>query len=220
MALEPAQFTDSRFAQMLGGERAAQLVTNGQRFFSKQRGPEELARLFGVFRVGEHHAVITIGDWLKDTPELEVKDGYARLIWDEARHTKIWTQRMNELVGEERVEKYYPDPRRVQVHNAEYFRLWDEYARADCLAKRLAYIYVVDAWAGFAYTTYLNFIDPVTRWHLQTILADERFHVSFGEKMAEKYVTSGADREVLAREEEKIVTILSNVTDGFLRSEV
>jgi hypothetical protein len=84
----------------------------------------------------------------------------------------------------------------------------------------LAYIYVVDAWAGFAYTTYLNFIDPVTKWHLQTILADERFHVSFGEKMAKKYVTSEADKEVLAREEEKIVSILTNVTDGFLRSEV
>jgi 1,2-phenylacetyl-CoA epoxidase catalytic subunit len=220
MALEPAQFTDSRFAQMLGGERAAQFVTNGRRFFSKQRGPEELARLFAIFRVGEHHAVITIGDWLKDTPQLEVKEGYARLIWDEARHTKVWTQRMNELIGEVRVEKYYPDPRRVEAHNAEYFRLWDEYAKADSLAKRLAYIYVVDAWAGFAYSTYLNYIDAVTKWHLQTILADERFHVSFGEKMAEKYVTSGADREVLAREEEKIVTILSNVTDGFLRSEM
>jgi 1,2-phenylacetyl-CoA epoxidase catalytic subunit len=220
MVLEPAQFTDSRFAQMLGGERAAKFVADGQRFFSQQRGPEEMARLFAIFRVGEHHAVITIGDWLKDTPELEVKDGYARLIWDEARHTRIWTQRMNELIGGDRVEKYYPDPRRVEAHNAEYFRLWDEYGKADCLPKRLAYIYVVDAWAGFAYTTYLNYIDPVTKWHLQTILADERFHVSFGEAMAAKHVTSEADKEVLAREEEKIAGILSNVTDGFLRSEV
>ena len=211
---------DSRFAQILGGERAAKFVADAQPFLGKQRGPEELARLFAIFRVGEHHAVITIGDWLKDTPQLEVKDGYARLIWDEARHTGIWTQRMYELIGEERVGKSYPDPRRVEAHNAEYFRLWDEYAKADCLAKRLAYIYVVDAWAGFAYTTYLNFIDPVTKWHLQTILADERFHVSFGEKMAEKYVTSEADKEVLAREEEKIMSILTNVTDGFLRSEV
>ncbi len=220
MALEPAQFFDSRFAQLIGGERAAKFVADAQRFLSKQRGPEELAQLFAIFRVGEHHAVITIGDWLKDTPQLEVKDGYARLIWDEARHTKIWTQRMKELISEERVERYYPDPRHVEAHNAEYFRLWDEYAKADCLAKRLSYIYVVDAWAGFAYTTYLSFIDSVTKWHLQTILADERFHVSFGEKMADKYVTSEADKEILAREEEKIVSILANVTDGFLRSEV
>ncbi len=219
MTVEPAQLIDSRFAQIMGSERVARFAEQGLSFFSRQRGPEELARLFAVFRVGEHHAVITIGDWLKSTPELEVKDGYARLIWDEARHTRIWTQRMTELIGEERVSRFYPDPTRAPAPTPEYFRLWDEYARADCLPKRLAYIYVVDAWAGFAYTAYLNYIDPVTKWYLQTILADERFHVAFGQKMAERYVTSPQDREILAREEEKIVSILSNVTDGFLRSD-
>jgi hypothetical protein len=38
--------------------------------------------------------------------------------------------------------------------------------------------------------------------------------------MAEKYVTSERDREVLQREEEKIQKIISEVTDGFLRAEV
>ena len=220
MTVEAAELIDSRYAQMLGGERVANLAQQAQSFFSRQRGPEELAQIFAIFRVGEHHAVITIGDWLKSTPELEVKDGYARLIWDEARHTRIWTQRMVELMGQERVDRFYPDPTLAPAPSPEYFRLWDEYAKADCLAKRLAYIYVVDAWAGFAYVAYLNYIDPVTRWHLQTILADENFHVAFGQKMAEKYVSSPRDREILAREEEKIVTILRNVTDGFLRSEV
>ncbi len=220
MTLDPTPITESRFAQLLGAEGAARLVEKAQPFFTTQRGPEELARLFAVFRVGEHHAVITIGDWLKDTQQLEIKGGFARLIWDEARHTKIWTDRMIELVGERQVDRYYPDPRRVEIQNAEYFRLWDEYAKADSLAKRLAYIYVVDAWAGFAYTAYLNFIDPVTKWHLQTILADECFHVSFGERMAAKHVTSERDKEALAREEEKIAGILANVTDGFLASGV
>ena len=220
MTFDPVQIVDSRFVELLGAEGAAQLAVKAQPFFSAQRGPEELARLFAIFRVGEHHAVITIGDWLKDTPELEVKEGYARLIWDEARHTKIWTQRMIELIGEQQVEKYYREPRRVAIDNPEYFRLWDEYAKGDSLAKRLAYIYVVDAWAGFAYTAYLQFIDPVTKWHLQTILADECFHVSFGEAMARKYVRSERDKEASAREEEKIVSILANVTDGFLTSRV
>jgi 1,2-phenylacetyl-CoA epoxidase catalytic subunit len=220
MAIESAQLADSRFAQLLGPEKAAGFVQQAQTFLSKQRDPDELAHLFAIFRVGEHHAVITIGDWLKSTPELEVKDGYARLIWDEARHTRIWTQRMVELIGDDRVAKFYRDPAQVDARNAEYFHLWDEYAKADSLPKRLTYIYVVDAWAGFAYTTYLNHIDPVTKWHLQTILADERFHVAFGQKMAEKYVTSQRDREVLAREEEKIISILSNITSGFLGSEV
>ena len=219
MDIQPAELVDSRFAQMLGPARAAQFVEQGSGFFTRQRGPEEVAHLFSIFRVGEHHAVITIGDWLKSTPELEVKEGYARLIWDEARHTKIWTQRMTELVGEEQVERRYPDPRVTEAPTPEYFHLWDEYGKADCLAKRLTYIYVVDAWAGFVYTTYLNFIDPVTKWHLQTILADERFHVAFGQHMAAKYVTSDADREALAREEEKIVGILANVTAGFLTGE-
>lgn len=220
MTVEPAELIDSRYAQVLGSERIAKLAQQAQTFFSRQRGPDELARLFAVFRVGEHHAVITIGDWLKSTPELEIKDGYARLIWDEARHTRIWTQRMTELIGEEQVGRHFPDPTTAPAPTPEYFRLWDEYARADCLPKRLAYIYVVDAWAAFAYTAYLNHIDPVTKWHLQTILADEHFHVAFGQKMAERYVTSPQDREVLAREEEKIVNILRNVTDGFLSSEV
>lgn len=220
MTVDPAQLTESRFAQLLGAAGTAQLAMAAQPFFSRQRGPEDLARLFAVFRVGEHHAVITIGDWLKDTPQLDVKEGYARLIWDEARHTKIWTQRIVELIGERALEKYYPDPRRVDLANAEYFRLWDEYAKADSLPKRLAYIYIVDAWAGFAYTAYLNFIDPVTKWHLQTILADEAFHISFGQLMAGKHVRTEQDAEDLAREEEKIVRILANVTDGFLNSEV
>lgn len=145
MTVEPAELIDSRFAQMMGTEQVTRFAQQGQTFFSRQRGPEELAHLFAIFRVGEHHAVVTIGDWLKSTPELEVKDGYARLIWDEARHTRIWTQRMIELIGEQRVERFYPDPTRVSAPTPEYFRLWDEYAKADSLPKRLAYIYVVDA---------------------------------------------------------------------------
>ena len=218
MEPDSSAFTDSRFARLLGDGGGARLAAAAGPFFARQRGPEEMARLFAVFRVGEHHAVITIGDWLKGTNQLDVKDGYARLIWDEARHTRIWTQRMIELVGEPQVERYYPDPRRVEVQQPEYFRLWDEYAKADSLAKQLAYIYVVDAWACFAYTAYLHFIDPVTKWHLQTILADESFHVSFGQQMAMKHVTTERDKELLAREEEKIVGILANVTDGFLTS--
>jgi 1,2-phenylacetyl-CoA epoxidase catalytic subunit len=219
MIIEPSQLIDSRFAQMLGPEGVKSLAEQAQGFFSRQRGPEELAHLFAIFRVGEHHAVVTIGDWLKSTPDLEVKEGYARLVWDEARHTRIWTNRMVELVGEDHVNRDYLDPTQVSAPTTEYFRLWEEYAHADSLPKRLAYIYVVDAWAGFAYTAYLNYVDPVTKWHLQTILADEQFHVAFGQKMAEKYVTSPQDHEILAREEEKIVGILRNVTDGFLRSD-
>jgi 1,2-phenylacetyl-CoA epoxidase catalytic subunit len=195
-------------------------IEAASKFFSRQRGPEELARLFAIFRVGEHHAVITIGDWLKSTPELEVKTGFSRLVWDEARHTQIWTQRMAELIGREAVDRLYPDPRQVAFANHEYFRLWDEYGQADSLPKRLAYIYVVDGWAAIAYDVYLNYIDPVTKWHLQTILADEHFHVAFGRSMAEKYVASERDKELLAREEEKIGQILQGVTDGFLSSEI
>lgn len=192
----------------------------GEKFFSRQRDPDQLAKLFAIFRVGEHHAVITIGDWLKSTEQLEVKSGFARLIWDEARHTRIWTDRMQELLGEDSVRKYYPDPRHVDFRNDQYFRLWDEYARAETLPQRLAYIYVVDGWAALAYDAYLKYVDPVTRWHLQTILHDEKFHVEFGQKMAQEYVTSGRDRELLQREEEKIQKILAEVTDGFLRMEV
>jgi 1,2-phenylacetyl-CoA epoxidase catalytic subunit len=191
-----------------------------EKFFQKQRDADQLAKLFGIFRVGEHHAVITIGDWLKSTPELEVKDGFARLIWDEARHTRIWTERMKELIGEDAVRRLYPDPRHVDFRNDQYFRLWDEYARAEVLPQRLAYIYVVDAWAALAYDVYLKYVDPVTKWHLQTILHDENFHVEFGRKMAERYVTSERDRELLRREEEKIGRILAEVTDGFLRVDV
>jgi 1,2-phenylacetyl-CoA epoxidase catalytic subunit len=191
-----------------------------EKFFAKQRDPDELARLFAIFRVGEHHAVITIGDWLKSTPELEVKDGFARLIWDEARHTRIWTERINELIGEDAVRRIFPDPRHVDFRNDQYFRLWDEYANAATLAQRLAYIFVVDGWAAVAYETYLKYVDPVTKWHLQTILRDENFHVDFGRRMAEKYITSDRDKDLLQREEEKIGGILADVTDGFLRAEV
>src|SRR3989304_3688681 len=99
MTTEVSDLIDSRFAQMLGPEGVTSIAQQAQGFFSRQRGPEELAHLFAIFRVGEHHAVITIGDWLKSTPDLDVKDGFARLVWDEARHTRIWTQRLPELGG-------------------------------------------------------------------------------------------------------------------------
>ena len=73
MTLDSAPITDSRFAQLLCADGAGQLAAKAQPFLSAQRGPEALARLFGVFRVDEHHAVITIGNWLKDTPELEAR---------------------------------------------------------------------------------------------------------------------------------------------------
>ena len=190
------------------------------RFFARERHLDELAKLFAIFRIGEHHAVITSGDWLRSTQELEVKDGFARLIWDEARHTRIWTERMKELIGEDAVRKLYPDPRHVDFRNDHYFRLWDEYAKAETLPQRLPYIFLVDGWAAIAYDTYLNYVDPVTKWHLQTILHDENFHVAFGRKMAEKHVTSERDRDLLQREEEKIDKILAEVTDGFLRADV
>ncbi len=212
------ELVESRFAALLGSEAARDLAAKAERFFSVPRDPDALARLFATFRVGEHHAVITIGAWLREPAQFEVKEGFARLVWDEALHTKIWTQRMAELIGEQQVDRHYADPRHVPIQQPEYFRLWDEYARADSLAKRLAYIYMVDAWAGFAYTAYLRFVDPVTKWFLQTILADERFHVSFGEAMARKYVESPQEREALTREEHKIARILANVTDGFLSS--
>jgi 1,2-phenylacetyl-CoA epoxidase catalytic subunit len=196
------------------------LTEQREQFFAKQRDPDQLARLFAIFRVGEHHAVITIGDWLKSAEQLEVKNGFARLIWDEARHTSVWTDRMTDLIGEDAVRRLYPDPRQVDFRNDQYFRLWDEYARAETLPQRLAYIYVVDGWAAMAYDTYLKYVDPVTKWHLQTILHDEQFHVGFGQKMAEKYVTSGRDREILQREEEKILKIIAEISDGFLRTDV
>lgn len=214
-----SRFIDSRFTQLIGAETAVERVQAGHSFFSKERDPEALARLFAIFRVGEHHAVITIGDWLKDTPQLEVKEGYARLIWDEARHVKIWTERMRELIGDDLVGRLYGDPRRVDGFSPEYFRLWDAYGQASSLPERLAYIYLVDAWAGFSYTTYLNYVDPVTKWPLQTILADEAFHVSFGQAMVERYVTSERERDLLAAEEERIMNILTDVTDGFLASD-
>ena len=46
MSLDPTQFTDSRFAQLLGDAGAAKLATNALPFFTRQRGPEETARLF------------------------------------------------------------------------------------------------------------------------------------------------------------------------------
>jgi 1,2-phenylacetyl-CoA epoxidase catalytic subunit len=190
------------------------------KFFERTREPAEMAKLFAIFRVGEHHAVITIGNWLQSTPELEVKSGFARLIWDEARHTDIWTRRMEELVGSDEVARLYPDPRVLDFRSEEYFRLWDHYGAAPTLAERLPYIYIIDAWAALAYTIYMNFIDPVTKPQLQTILHDENFHVEFGKTMAGKYVTDPRQREILEREEGKIDKLLDEVSDGFLSSDV
>jgi hypothetical protein len=44
--------------------------------------------------------------------------------------------------------------------------------------------------------------------------------VAFGQEMAAKHVTTPRDKEILTREEEKIVGILANITDGFLTSNV
>jgi hypothetical protein len=112
--IDPGRLTESRYAMLLGEAGVARLVERAGPFFARPRDPEALARLFAIFRVGEHHAVITIGRWLGTTSRLDVQEGFARLVWDEARHTHVWTERMKELIGERAVERHYPDPRRVE----------------------------------------------------------------------------------------------------------
>ena len=97
-----------------------------------------------------------------------------------------------------------------------YFRLRDDYAKPKTLPQRLPHIFLVDGWAAIAYDTYPKHIDRVTKWHLQTTLHDENFHVAFGRTMAEKYVTPERDRDLLQREQEKIGKILNEVTEGLL----
>jgi hypothetical protein len=92
--IDPGRLTESRYAMLLGEAGVARLVECAGPFFARPRDPEALARLFAIFRVGEHHAVITIGDWLGTTCLLDVQEGFARLVWDEARHTHVWTERM------------------------------------------------------------------------------------------------------------------------------
>ena len=69
--------------------------------------------------------------------------------------------------------------------------------------------------AGFAHTAYMAFVDPVTKWHLQTILADEWFHVSFGQRKAEKYVMSRPDYEAWLKGDFKAPTV-QPVADALL----
>jgi hypothetical protein len=51
----PGHLAASRFARLLGAEGARKFVENGQRFFTQQRGPDELACLFAIFTFGENH---------------------------------------------------------------------------------------------------------------------------------------------------------------------
>ena len=62
--IDPGRLTESRYAMLLGEAGVARLVERAGPFFARPRDPEALARLFAIFRVGEHHAAI--GEWLSD----------------------------------------------------------------------------------------------------------------------------------------------------------
>jgi len=217
MDLDVSLFDDSRFVRALGPERAERLLDRCDIFFSEHRDHEDLARLCAAFRAAEHHTVATLREWMRDTAEPEVRSAYGDVAAEESRHARMWTDRMRALIGEDDVTRRYADPCGMPAL-AEYFRLWDSYATSGSLPTRLAYLSLVDAWSGMAYSSYLLWADPATRVTLEEILADEVAHVGLAESMIDRLVDEGYDREVLAVDEACIAGLLLEVSDGFLSS--
>lgn len=217
MDLEVALFDDSRFVQTLGPDRTARLLDRFDIFFSEHRDHEDLARLCAAFRAAEYHNVATLREWMRDTPEPEIRSAYTDVAAEESRHARLWTSRMNALIGEDSITRRYADPCGMPALS-EYFRLWDSYATSSSLPTRLAYLSLVDAWLGTAYGSYLLWADNVTRETIEEILTDEVAHVSLAESMIDRLVDDSHDREMLAIEQGCIAGLLLEVTDGFLTS--
>ena len=217
MDLEVPLFDDSRFVRALGPDRSERLIDRCDIFFSEHRDHDDLARLFAAFRASEHHTVATLREWMRDTVEPEVRSAYGDIASEESRHAQMWTERMRSLVGDSEVSRRYADPCGMPALS-EYFRLWDSYATSCSLPTRLAYLSLVDAWSGMAYSSYLLWADPSTRATLEEILADEVAHVGLAESMIDRLVDDSHDRETLAIDEACITGLLLEVTDGFLSS--
>ena len=217
MDLEAALFDGSRFVQTLGPDRTEQLIDRFDIFFSEHRDHEDLARLFAAFRSAEYHNVATLREWLRDTPEPEVRSAYTDVAAQESRHARMWTDRMCAMVGDDDVARRYADPCGMPAL-AQYFRLWDSYATATNLPARLAYLSLTDAWIGMAYGSYLLWADHTTRETLEEILADEVSQVSLAESMIDRLVDDSHDRDMLVIEQGCIAGLLLEVADGFMNS--
>ena len=158
-------------------------------------GVDQNAAILRRFEYVERRMIQTLAGWLPGAPEIEVKYGLGRHLWEDAEHAQALRQRIQQLrVGARALEK-------VPSHRLGL--LMDELVYAADTAEFVAGVYLlVKVELARAYHRHLEetqpLVDSPTIRALRIIVAEEDEHVRWAEAAQEHLPRDPATRERVA----------------------
>jgi hypothetical protein len=160
-------------------------------------GVEATARLVRHYRYAEERLMRTMAGWIALTPELPAKLLLGRQVWECAQHADLWGKRLPELRAPAQVS---------EPPSAAFARLMDALENREAwgeTVERLTGVYrVLKPHLAEVYSRHLERANPVyeppTRRILERCLAEERRHITEGERVLAALADTDARRDRVA----------------------
>ena len=143
-------------------------------------------KLLTAFSQAERGSAYDVLYAVEHTKRRDLRLRYFRHAMDEARHANIFVRRAQALGGGDRTQAVLTDSAYLGDHGIiDSEALFDRYGEMGFLA----FVYVAEADAVEQFKVYLDrdLPDADTQQHLQKILKDERFHVSYSRAALDYY---------------------------------
>lgn len=166
---------------------------------------EEVVMHLKRTQFNELYIMAVLAQWVATTGDLELRLGLARQVHDEARHYKMMTARLEEILGHPYDgSEYYPYPE--QAAWIDFFS-WprNEYERV------IVHNFSSEWWAVETLEFFADKFDPKTANMYKAILRDERYHLELGMMAVVKYCDTPERqdrvRKLIAEQEKRQVAM-------------
>lgn len=190
-AQNPKAFYDGLIAE-LAARRAASAPAEQSFGPPRKLSRGELVEWLTFQTWYELEATGFIGSWLDDIKEPEALLGLARQVSDEARHYTLFRRHLESFGGS--LDGWVPEPEWV-AWVSQFYR-----AGNDTLERIAAHNIAGEIGAMQAFETLMPRVPESTRRLLRKVTPDERFHVSLGRVVVQRYaVTADTQARVRAR---------------------
>lgn len=139
----------------------------------------------------EKAAAVFIGEWLKTTTEDDAFVHFAHQVEDEANHYRWLKNHLRQYSNS--VDRFIP-PQEWR------FLMQDYYPKLPTLIERLAAHNIAAETGALGFSEfYFDRMPEEIKTTLEKVIKDERYHVSFGKRLLDKYCNTESKRK-LARE--------------------
>ncbi len=161
------------------------------------RRPTGPVRLMTAFSQAERGSAYDVIAALEETDRRELRRTYLFHALDEARHARIFRDRVQALGRQDRAQAALTDSGSLRsagiIGEEPLFQQMGE-------LEFLAFVFVVESLALEQFNVYCDHAmpDPDTTAALRAIANDEKFHISYSRRELEKYRAAGRGAEVRA----------------------